>query len=73
MEKWETRFHDHIIRDTSKLNRIAAYIRNNAVRWKETDSIVPLHQIREPHEGHGQDAGGDEGDWDAFHAFRNLH
>ena len=70
---WQTRFHDHIIRDTGELNRIATYIENNVIHWKEERLYRSLHQIREPHEGHGQDAGGDEGDWDAFHAFRNLH
>ena len=30
---WQARFHDHIIRNTSELNRIAAYIENNVIRW----------------------------------------
>ena len=30
---WQTRFHDHIIRNTNELNRIAAYIENNVIRW----------------------------------------
>lgn len=30
---WQTRFHDHIIRDTDELNRIAQYIENNVENW----------------------------------------
>ena len=31
--EWQTRYHDHIIRDTHDGNRIADYIENNVVRW----------------------------------------
>lgn len=31
---WQTRFHDHIIRDTNELNRIADYIENNVGNWE---------------------------------------
>lgn len=31
---WQTRFHDHIIRDTNEMNRIADYIENNVANWK---------------------------------------
>ncbi|MCR4964321.1 MAG: transposase [Bacteroidales bacterium] len=31
---WQTRFHDHIIRDTDEMNRIAGYIENNIARWE---------------------------------------
>ncbi|MHB9056918.1 MAG: transposase [Paludibacteraceae bacterium] len=30
---WQTRFHDHIIRDTNEMNRIADYIENNVTNW----------------------------------------
>lgn len=31
---WQTRFHDHIIRNQDEMNRIAAYIENNATTWE---------------------------------------
>jgi len=30
---WQTRFHDHIIRDGEEWNRIATYIENNPTKW----------------------------------------
>ena len=30
---WQTRFHDHIIRDQNEMNRIADYIENNVANW----------------------------------------
>jgi len=30
---WQTRFHDHIIRDESKYWKIREYIRDNPARW----------------------------------------
>ncbi len=30
---WQSRFYDRIVRDTTKLNNIAAYIENNVARW----------------------------------------
>ncbi|MCQ2607802.1 MAG: hypothetical protein MJ197_03845 [Bacteroidales bacterium] len=30
---WQTRFHDHIVRNQNELNRIAKYIENNVVNW----------------------------------------
>jgi len=30
---WQTRFHDHIIRDQKEMNRIANYIENNPATW----------------------------------------
>ncbi len=30
---WQTRFHDHIVRDQKELNRIAKYIETNVVNW----------------------------------------
>ena len=32
---WQTRFHDHIIRNQEEMNRIAEYIENNVAKWKE--------------------------------------
>ena len=31
---WQTRFHDHIIRDQNEMNRIADYIQNNPQLWE---------------------------------------
>jgi len=33
--EWQTRFHDHIIRDEKSFNTISNYIINNPVNWKE--------------------------------------
>ncbi len=33
--KWQSRFHDHIIRDKESFNRISEYIKNNPSNWKE--------------------------------------
>ena len=30
---WQSRFHDHIVRDQDELNRISEYIDNNPARW----------------------------------------
>ena len=38
---WQTRFHDHIIRDDSELNRIACYIENNVANWEEDEFYTP--------------------------------
>ena len=32
---WQTRFHDHIIRDQEEWERIASYIENNPATWKD--------------------------------------
>ena len=32
---WQTRFHEHIIRDSAEYERIQNYIANNVNRWKE--------------------------------------
>jgi len=32
---WQTRFHDHIIRDEKSFNKIANYIRNNPAKWTD--------------------------------------
>ena len=32
---WQSRFHDHIIRDFAEFERISNYIRNNPRNWKE--------------------------------------
>ena len=32
---WQSRFHDHIIRDDTELNRIRYYIRNNPKNWTD--------------------------------------
>ncbi len=33
--KWQTRFHDHIIRNEESFQRISEYIQNNPTNWKE--------------------------------------
>ena len=38
---WQSRFHDHIIRDTSELNRVATYIENNVANWKDDEFYTP--------------------------------
>lgn len=30
---WQSRYHDHIIRNMKEMNRIAEYIRNNVIKW----------------------------------------
>lgn len=32
---WQSRYHDHIIRDEADLNRIRAYVKNNPANWRE--------------------------------------
>jgi REP element-mobilizing transposase RayT len=32
---WQSRYHDHIIRDEAGLNHIRSYIENNPARWSE--------------------------------------
>jgi len=32
---WQSRFHDHIIRDSRALEHIRQYIRDNPLRWEE--------------------------------------
>ena len=31
---WQSRFHDHIIRNQLEMNRIARYIQNNPMKWE---------------------------------------
>ena len=38
---WQTRFHDHIIRDAAAFERISAYIKNNPANWKEDKFYEP--------------------------------
>lgn len=39
---WQTRFHDHIIRNSESYNRIENYIENNPMKWKEDTFFVNL-------------------------------
>jgi putative transposase len=32
---WQTRFHDHIIRNDESFHRISTYIKNNPTNWKD--------------------------------------
>lgn len=36
--EWQSRFHDHIIRNNNAYNRIANYIHNNVHNWKEDEN-----------------------------------
>ena len=38
---WQSRFHDHIIRDEGEYRRIAEYIRTNPERWKQDKFFTP--------------------------------
>ena len=38
---WQPRFHDHIIRDNSELNRVGSYIENNVANWKDDEFYTP--------------------------------
>ena len=38
---WQSRFHDHIIRDNDEMNGITYYIENNVVNWKEDKFYTP--------------------------------
>ncbi|MBQ2589716.1 MAG: hypothetical protein II576_10745 [Prevotella sp.] len=38
---WQTRFHDHIIRDNDEMNGITNYIENNVANWKQDKFYTP--------------------------------
>ena len=42
---WQTRFHDHIIRDNDEMNGIANYIENNVINWKEDKFYTPRRTL----------------------------
>ena len=42
---WQTRFHDHIIRDNDEMNGIANYIENNVANWKEDKFYTPRRTL----------------------------
>lgn len=37
---WQSRFHDHIIRNTDDLNKTAQYIEQNVAKWHEDEFFV---------------------------------
>ncbi len=39
---WQSRFHDHIVRNQDEMNKIAEYIENNPLRW-EIDCFYGIH------------------------------
>jgi hypothetical protein len=41
---WQSRFHDHIIRDAEEYERIGNYIRNNPAAWKEDKFYEPRNE-----------------------------
>ena len=42
---WQTRFHDHIIRDNDEMNGIANYIKNNVANWKQDKFYTPRRTL----------------------------
>ena len=44
---WQTRFHDHIIRNNDEMNGIAKYIENNVANWKEDEFYTPHRPRRD--------------------------
>ena len=42
---WQTRFHDHIIRDNDEMKGIANYIENNVANWKEDKFYTPRRTL----------------------------
>ena len=42
---WQTRFHDHIIRDNDEMNGITNYIENNVANWKEDNFYTPRRHM----------------------------
>ena len=42
---WQTRFHDHIIRNNDEMNGIANYIENNVANWKEDKFYTPRRSL----------------------------
>lgn len=46
---WQTRYHDHIVRDVEELNAIACYIENNVAKWKEDEFYDGKFPLVETH------------------------
>ena len=42
---WQTRFHDHIIRDNDEMNGIANYIKNNVANWRQDKFYTPRRTL----------------------------
>ena len=42
---WQTRFHDHIIRDNDEMNGITNYIENNTANWKQDKFYTPRRTL----------------------------
>ena len=42
---WQTRFHDHIIRDNDEMNGITNYIENNIANWKQDKFYTPRRTL----------------------------
>lgn len=42
---WQTRFHDHIIRDNDEMNGITNYIENNVANWKQDKFYTPRRTL----------------------------
>ncbi|MBD2295253.1 transposase [Anabaena sphaerica FACHB-251] len=44
--RWQSRFHDHIIRDEEALNQIREYIINNPMKWEEDEHHPANFNVR---------------------------
>ncbi len=42
---WQTRFHDHIIRNNDEMASIAEYIENNVAKWEEDNFYTPCRPM----------------------------
>lgn len=42
---WQSRFHDHIIRNNDEMNGIANYIENNVANWKQDKFYTPCRAL----------------------------
>ncbi len=40
--KWQSRFHDRVIRDANEYDQIAWYIQNNVLNWDKDDLAKPM-------------------------------
>ena len=46
---WQSRFHDHIIRNQEELQKISEYILNNVYKWNEDCYNDIIHDVETPH------------------------
>ena len=46
---WQSRFHDHIIKNQDELQKISEYILNNVYKWNEDCYNDTIHDVETPH------------------------